>query len=156
MLAAILSALSGVYFVVLTIMPIIVTVAKVFPKIFAFLRGLFGASRGAMGKSGILGLILSVVGIGGGIGWFVVFILSFDFQIYLKILDVVLTPFSFVLKSVVQLFVNSIQATTPLNKSVLALMKIFNWDKIVSLLMLGFACEFYIRLLTINLIRRGK
>ena len=149
-----LAALSALLTVGLTMLPMAVALGKLAPRLFAFLRGLFGASKGAVGASGLFGIVMALLAFGGGIGFIVFIVMNFDLQIYMKLLNVVITPFSYVLRGMVSLLVAAMPSSMPANFT--SLLGIFDFNAIISLLVLVFSVEFYLRLIMLYFVRRGR
>ena len=149
-----LAALSTLVTLGLTLVPLVVGIAKLVPRLFKFLASLFGASRGAVGASGFFGIVMALLAFAGGIGLFVFLVMNFDLQMYLKLLNMVVAPFGVVLRGLVSLLVSALPSSLPSNVS--SLLGVFNYDAILSLLLLSFSIEFYLRLVMLYFVRRGR
>jgi len=149
-----LVALSTLVTIGLTILPLVLGFAKLVPKLVAFARTLFGASRGVVGASGFFGVVMTLFFWAGGIGALVFVVMNFDLEMYLKVLNTVVAPFGAVLKGLVALMVSALPSSMPSHFS--GLLGIFNYGAIMSVLVLSFSIEFYLRLVMLYLVRRGR
>jgi len=149
----ILAHLATIMGILVSLVPLIFTMAKVFPKIFSVLRALFGASRGYVGKSGAAGVFLAILSFLGGVGAIVFLYHNFSLKLYMGWVDFVLTPFAYVLKGLLTLVVSGLPPGIP--QGFLAVVGILDLATIVSLFIFGWCTEFYMRLV-INFIARKR
>jgi hypothetical protein len=149
-----LAAIGSIIMILTTVIPLIWTAVRVFPKIRTLLQFLFMASRGTMkAKSGLVGILLFVFTFFGGFSFLVSLYFGFGFELYLKIFDIIFTPFSYVVENLIRSFISQLPSLPANSASVLCL---FDFSRCFTLLILGFSFEVYMRILIYFLVRRGK
>ena len=148
----ILAHLATIVGILISLVPLIFTAAKIVPKIIAFFRAIFGASKGYVGKSGAAGVALAIFTFIGGVGFVVFMYYNFSLEFYLGWLDFVLTPFAFVIKGLLNMIISQLPASMP--QSFAAILGIFDFAKIVSLFLVGWCTEFYMRMFIYFFARR--
>jgi len=156
----ILAHLATIIGILVSVAPLVVSVAKLAPRLFAFLAAIFGAGKGFAGKSGLAGILLAVFTFVGGVGFVVFMYYNFSLKLYMGWLDFVLTPFSFILKQLLTLVVNQLPSNpmtgAMMTRAFAPILSIFSIDKIAALFLTWFATEFYLRMFIYFFARRGK
>jgi len=151
------AALGSLIAVVTTLVPLIYTAVKVFPRVKKILSLLFSIGRGTVGpgnfRSGLIGLLLFVFTFVGGFLFFVSIYMGWGLEVYLAVMNVVFTPFAYIAENFIRSFISQLPNLPPNAASVVCL---FDFGTCFTLLTIGFASEVFMRIIIYFLLRRGK
>ena len=148
---AFLGLLPSVLLVIVTLIPMIYTAVKLAPRIRMILAVLFRAATGGVGaKSGFIGILLFLFTFIGGIGFFVSIYFGWGFEVYLRAMDLLFTPFAYIAEHFIGSFVSQLPALPANTASFLCL---FDFSRIFTLLVVGFCFEVYLRVVIRFLLR---
>jgi len=137
------------------ILTVVVSIAKVAPRSFAFLRALFNASKGNyLLKSGCVGMALSIGAFVGGIGIFVVAGYAFSLKQLTFLFDILMTPFSALVRSFLDLVLGGGCPQLPSTFSVF--FGVLNVPFFMSIVICAICCEVFLRFFIYFVMRRGK
>jgi hypothetical protein len=137
-----------------TIITIISTAIKLFPRIRAILAIIFGVASGRWtAKSGLIGILLFLFTFIGGMGFIVSIYMGFGLELYLRFFDFLFTPFAYLAESFISSFVSQLPSLPANTASFICL---FDFSRCFTLLVTGFSFEVYLRVVIYFLIRRGK
>jgi len=137
------------------ILTVVVSIAKAFPRIFAFLRSLFNsAGGGRLLKSGCAGMALSVGAFIGGIGIFVVGAYAFSLKQLTFLFDILMTPFSSLIRSFLDMVLGGGCPQLPSSFSVF--FGVLNIPFFMSIVISVICCEVFLRFFIYFVMRRGK
>lgn len=145
--------LSGLVLVVSTIVPLVFTIARIAPWVRRMIQIAWNASRGSgVGlRSGFWGAVLVLFSFAGGVTFLLSLYFGWGLQVYLKFLDIVFTPFSYVAENLISGFVSQLPSLPANSASVLCL---FDFTRCFTLLVTGFCFEVYLRVLIYYWVRR--
>ena len=139
--------------VITTVVPLIFTAAKAMPSVVRFLKFFWGLLKNGLlfGRSPLWSIIVAAIGFVGGIGFFVSLYMGWGFQIYLKVLDLIFTPFSLVAEALIKAFIDQLPNLPANTSSILCL---FDFGSVFVFITLGFSFEVYLRLLIYFFLKR--
>jgi len=152
-----LAAIGSIILIIVTWVPLIFTVVKVFPKIWRLLKFLFGIGGATAGwtfsRSAWWGALFVAFSFIGGFGFFMALYSDWGMRIYLNFLDFIFTPFAYVFEYFLTQFINQLPNLPAGTASMLCL---FDFGSCFSLLAIGFGFEVYMRVFIYFLVRRGR
>lgn len=146
------AAVGTIIMILTTIVPLVFTAVKAYPRIKAILSFLFRASTGGVGaKSGVVGILLFIFTFVGGFGFFLGIYFGWGLEVYLWFLDFIFTPFGYIAEHFIAGFVSQLPSLPPSTASALCL---FDFSRIFTLLVTGFCFEVYLRVVIHFLMKR--
>jgi len=148
-----LAALGSIITIVSTIVPLVFAIAKVFPRLKHFLKLVWDWSRGTLpgGRSAFWGLGVALFGFVGGFAFLVSLYNGVGLRIYLSFLDLIFTPFAWVVEGLLSGFISQLPSLPSNTASVLCL---FDFSRVFTLLVIGFSSEVFMRIVIHYLVRR--